>query len=56
MVPIAIPVVSAAIIVTVWAMITPFVTIDFEQPIPTQIKVIAVMTAPVPAMKIGIST
>ena len=51
----AIPMPAATIVVTVWAVILSFVTINFEQPVPTQIKVMAIMAAQIPATKIDIS-
>ena len=51
----AIPMPAATIVVTVWAVILSFVTINIEQPVPTQIKVMAIMAAQIPATKIDIS-
>ncbi len=51
----AVPIVAVTIIVSVWAMILSFVTINIEQPVPTHIKVIAIMAVPVPTMKIIMS-
>ncbi len=48
-------IVAATIIVAVWAVMPSFVTIDIEQPIPTRMKVMAIMATPVPTMKIVIS-
>ncbi len=51
----AMPIVAATIIVVVWVVILSFVTINIKQPAPTHIKVIVMMAAPVPTMKIIIS-
>ena len=51
----AMPIVAVTIIVSVWAMILSFVTINIEQQVPTHIKVIAIMAVPVPTMKIIMS-
>ncbi len=50
----AMPMAAATIVVAVWAVILSFVTINIEQPVPTQIKVIVIMAAQIPATKIVI--
>ena len=49
-------VVAMMVLVSIMAMILSLVLINIEKPRPAQIKIVAVVTPPIPAMKIIMST